>query len=70
MRIHQVQSSNVAYAGYAKGVTLVAFKSKNGPVEYVNTAAPQRLFASFCRAKSKGKFFHKHYKPLGFTKAV
>lgn len=72
MKIHAVESTNLAYVGHAKGETVIAFKGRNGsPVSvYRYPGTTPQVFAAMFRAKSKGKYFAKHYRSLAFTKEV
>lgn len=53
------ESSNIAEFSYYKGVEAIKFKN-GGLYVYPNT--PSTLHAAFCRAKSKGRFFAKHFR--------
>lgn len=53
------KSSNILWFAHSLGTELVCFKS-NPTLVYHYPGFPQRLHASWVRADSKGKFFHRH----------
>ena len=64
-----VQSSQVGAVGYDAATNTLAVRFARGPghIYHYPNVAP-KVYDDFMAAESKGTFFTKHIKPLGFDK--
>lgn len=66
MKLYEIESSNIAKAGWDASTGLV-LEFKTG-MTYSYPTVTKETYQEFCQANSKGRFFHANIKSLPFSK--